>query len=85
MLSLSAVGTDIVLQVRRKFPPSSAVEQQLFTQCNSPVFTKTAVSSGCYVINPTVGVGEMVGGCLLEMTTAVVEQTWGGVKALYKD
>ncbi len=86
MLSLSPVANDIVLQVRRKFPPSSpSVQQQLLTQCNAPIFTATTLGAGCYVINPTVPPGGTVGGCTLDETDSVSLETWGGVKALFKD
>jgi hypothetical protein len=87
MLSLSPVGDDIVLRVMRKFPPGSdEFPQELFTQCNAPQFTKTIVTGGCYVINPTVGEGGMVDGCVLEVfVDAVEENTWSHVKALYRD
>jgi len=86
MLSLSAIPMDIVLRVRRKFPPSSpSIQQQLITQCDAPIFTATTVSGGCYVINPTVPPGGTVDGCELDLVDAVEAQTWGKVKALYKD
>ena len=87
MLSLDAVPSDIVVQVRRKFPPGSpSFPQQLITQCNAPIFTSTLVTGGCYVINPSVGVGQTVNGCtLVRYITAVEKNTWGRVKALYRD
>lgn len=84
MLSTTAVGENIVMRVRRKFPPSvQGAPTAVFTQCNSPINTSTFVTEGCYVLNPTVGPGEMVDGCLLE-TVAVSKNTWSHVKALFK-
>lgn len=84
MLSTTAVGTDLVLRVRQKFPATvEGATTALFTQCNSPINTSTFVSEGCYVLNPTVGPGEMVEDCLLE-AVAVEDLTWGSVKALFR-
>lgn len=86
MLSLSPIGENIVLRVGRRFPPSSnEFPQELFTQCDSPQFTSTIVTGGCYVLNPTGGVGDVIDGCELFMRTAIEENTWGGVKSLYKN
>ena len=85
MLSLQPIANDIVLRVQEKFP-RSINPYPLFTQCNGPAFTKTEVTGGCYVINPTVPVGEMVEDCLLvDFETAVKKTTWTEIKGLYRN
>ena len=85
MLSLSPVPNDIVLTVRRKFPPSDPLATRpRFSQCNTPIFTSTTVTGGCYVINPTVEPGEVVGGCTLAETTSVKSGPWSTIKRLYR-
>ncbi len=64
MLSFTNVGSDVVIQVRRKFPPASPFAPvPLFTRCDSPNFTLTTVTAGCYVLNPTVVPGGNVADC----------------------
>lgn len=85
MLSLSPVPNDIVLTVRRKFPPSNPMATSpLLSQCNTPIFTSTTVTGGCYVINPTVEPGEVVGGCTLAEPTSVKSRPWSTIKRLYR-
>ena len=86
MLSFDSVGNDIVITVRRKFPPSSQefpVPQ--FGQCDTTELTRIRVSRVCYVLNPTVNPGGRVGGCDLIATLAVEEETWSTIKSLYRN
>ena len=79
-----SVGDDIVLTVERKYPSTNVNNQYaLFNQCDNPVFTATSVTTGCYVINPTLPPGSTIGGCLLA-GTAVNDTDWSTVKALFK-
>ena len=83
------MGNDIVFRVHRRFPASDPeILGPFFTTCEAPIFPKVWTTGGCYVINPTVGVGQSVGNppCTLWMAIDAVEQkTWSGVKALYRD
>ena len=87
-VSFDPIPSDMIIRVHRKFPPADpTVASVLFTTCEFPIFPKVRVSEGCYVVNPTVGVGESVGNppCTLrDYTTAVELQTWSRVKALYR-
>ena len=87
-VSFDPIPNDIVFRVHRKFPPNDdTVAATLFTTCEFPVFPKVRVTGGCYVVNPTVGVGQSVGTppcTLFRNTTAVEQKTWSSVKALYR-
>jgi len=84
MASVAPIGTDRVLRVLHKFPPSNPeFPRLLFNQCDAPAFTKTSVTGGCYVINPTVPCGQTVGGCVLRCD-AVDSKTWSEIKSLYR-
>lgn len=58
-----------VFHVLRLFPPSSPIVPfPQFLQCDSPEFTRTTVTGGTYILNPSV---------------AVESESWSRVKALY--
>ena len=86
-LDLSSDGpvpNDLVLRVKRKFPPGNpALPYPYFTTCDF-IFAPVTVSGGCYVINPTAGPGGVVEGCALVETTSTFPATWSLIKALYQ-
>src|SRR5262245_48006521 len=85
MISVAPVGNDKVIRVLHKFPPSNPEFPFLsFNQCDGPAFTKTAVTGGCYVLNPTVPCGGIVNGCTLVGCGAVESKTWTRIKSLYR-
>ncbi len=87
-VTFDPVPNDMIMRVHRKFPSNdSATESVLFTTCEFPLFPKVRVTGGCYVVNPTVGLGQSVGNppCTLWRDPTPVEQkTWSGVKELYR-
>jgi len=87
MIALGGAGTvgdDFVLQIERKYPPSNLTQAfPLLNLCDDPTFTPTSLTASCYVINPTVGPGGIVGGCEL-IGVAVKDAPWSEIKALYR-
>jgi hypothetical protein len=86
MISVAPVGTDRVIRILHRFPPQNPeFPHLLFNQCDAPAYTKTAVTGGCYVLNPTPAnpCGQTIGGCLIRCT-AVEPATWSGIKRLYR-
>ena len=62
MISFTPLPNDIAIRILQRMPPLDArAPYPLFTQCDFPIFTKTRVTGGCYVLNPSVGPGESVG------------------------
>jgi hypothetical protein len=85
LISFDPIPSDQVVRVRRRFPATVPQSPNpLLAQCDDPSFTRTRVTGGCYVLNPTVAEGESVGGCLLAERTAVQPLTWSGIKHLYR-
>jgi hypothetical protein len=86
LVSFDPIQNDLVIRVHRRFP-SLSTPSVLFTTCEFPVFPKVRVTGGCYVVNPTVRVGESVGDppCTLWADTTPIEaRTWSQVKELYR-
>jgi len=85
LISFAPIPSDQVVRVRHRFPPSTPPSPAPFLlQCDAPSFTRTRVTGGCYVLNPTVGPGESVAGCLLSNQTTVRPLTWSGIKSLFR-
>lgn len=87
MIALTGPGTigdDFVLEILRKYPPTNLGNAFAhFNKCDIPAFTPVSLATGCYVINPTVGPGGVVGGCELK-GVAVEESNWSEIKSMYK-
>jgi hypothetical protein len=89
MFSVAPIGTDHVIRVLHKFPPSNPeFPRLLFNQCDGPAFTKTSVTGGCYVLNPSVPnpcspPGQIINGCEIHCLS-VTARTWSGIKQLYR-
>lgn len=73
--------TDKVLRVKRSYPSTNSnFNTPLFMACDAPNYTMTRLSGGCFVLNPS---GQIVD-CSDNQAVAVVSETWGGVKNLYR-
>jgi hypothetical protein len=87
MIALTGPGTigdDFVLSILKKYPSTNPGNVfALFTKCDAPTFTAVSTMTGCYVINPTVGPGGVIGGCELK-GVAVEESNWSEIKSLYR-
>jgi hypothetical protein len=86
LITFDPIPNDTVIRVLRKFPATNPTALSvLFTQCNTPFFTVTTMSGGCYVLNPTVNPGESVGDPPCLLTGDPVEaKTWSGIKQLFR-
>jgi hypothetical protein len=83
IIAFAPLPDDLVIEVLRRFPSvNPTVESVLFTQCDAPLFTKTRVSGGCFVFNPTVPPGEFVDGC--QVKVPVAPNSWTKIKSLYR-
>jgi len=85
LIALGAVPDDVVLTVHRKYPSTNAgIQFALFNQCDAPFYTATGnLKNGCFVINPTLPPGSIIGGCELS-GTSVEHKGWSALKALYR-
>ena len=86
LITFDPIPNDTVIRVLRKFPPTNPTALSvLFTQCDTPFFTVTTMTGGCYVLNPTVEPGQAVGDppCTLN-GTPVTATTWSGIKQLFR-
>jgi hypothetical protein len=92
MFSVAPVGSDRVIRVLHRFPPSSPeFPRLLFNQCDAPIYTQTAPTGGCYVLNPSVPdpcspTGQIINGCEIHCLApiAVTAKTWSRIKQLYR-
>ncbi|UCE02892.1 MAG: hypothetical protein JSW67_01440 [Candidatus Latescibacterota bacterium] len=83
IIAFTPLPDDLVIRVLRRFPSTNpTVQSPLFTQCDGPLFTKTRVTGGCFVFNPTVGPGGMVDDC--EIKVPVAPNSWSKIKSLYR-
>jgi hypothetical protein len=76
--------TDRVLQVKRKYPPSSPEwNTPVLFQCDAPNYTPVRVTGGCYVINPS---GTTPPACASSCPPLSMEPaTWTAIKTLFRD
>ena len=86
LITFDPIPDNTVIRILRKFPPTNPTTPfQIFTMCDTPIYTKVYVTGGCYVLNPTVNPGESVGDppCLLR-GDPVAATTWSGIKELFR-
>lgn len=80
-LSFSPV-TNKVFKVLRRYPPTNPLwPWPLFARCDAPVYTLVGVNGGCYIAGWD-GTTDPVNLCQVE--TAVEENTWSGMKQLFR-
>jgi hypothetical protein len=73
--------TDKILQVKRSYPSTNPnFHSPVFMACDPPFFTMTRMSGGCFILNPSGNVQD----CLHPQVVAVQDETWGGVKNLFR-
>jgi hypothetical protein len=85
-VSFDPIPNDMIFRVHRRFP-SQSIPSIVFATCEFPTFPLVRVTGGCYVVNPSVGVGQSVGDppCTLWRDTTPIEtKTWSQVKELYR-
>jgi hypothetical protein len=72
-----------VFQVKRRYPTSNpSWKTPVLVQCDSPAYSITRVTGGCYVLNWN---GDLRVPCTGVPVTAIESATWAGVKELFRD
>ena len=73
--------TDKILVVKRSYPSTNpAFNTPVFMACDAPYYTMTRMSGGCFVLNASGNAMD----CLHPNVVAVEQETWGGVKNLFR-
>ena len=84
LVSVAPVGSDRVIRVQ---PSNPSFPFPLLKQCDAPIYTQTAVTGGCYVLNPSFPPRcFFIGGCFIPppCCQAVEPETWSRIKNLYR-